>query len=250
VQASSAERIGYPTQKPIALLERIISASSDPGDLVLDPFCGCGTAIAAAQTLGRRWIGIDITRVAIEVITTRLEKRFPNVDYAVPRGIPTTMEEVDFLAGLDKYAFQQWACDCLGIDAEIRKGADKGIDGEVVRYVNPGDEKPWRAVVSVKGGGVNVTQVRDLRGTMEREKADAGIFVTFKPPTKPMKDEALSAGLTSAGIPIIQIVTAQDLINGKLPTMPLPAGVAALTPVLEPERPDVVPLHGKLAAAQ
>ncbi|HLX88790.1 MAG TPA: DNA methyltransferase [Acidimicrobiales bacterium] len=248
VQASSAERIGYPTQKPLALLERIIAASSDAGDLVLDPFCGCGTAIAAAQTLGRRWIGIDITRVAIEVIVTRLEKKFPNVDYAVPRGIPTTMDEVDFLAGLDKYAFQQWACDCLGIDAEIRKGADKGIDGEVVRYVTPGSDKPWRAVVSVKGGAVKVTQIRDLRGTMEREKADAGIFVTYRTPTKPMKAEALSAGLMDTGIPRIQIVTAEELINGKLPTFPLPAGVAPIAPVLEPEHPEVVAAHPKLAA--
>lgn len=248
VQASSAERIGYPTQKPLALLERIISASSDPGDLVLDPFCGCGTAIAAAETLGRRWIGIDITRVAIEVIVTRLELKFPNVDYAVPRGIPTTMEEVDFLARLDKYAFQQWACDCLGIDAEIRKGADKGIDGEVVRYVSPGAERPWRAVVSVKGGGVNVTQIRDLRGTMDREKADAGIFVTYKMPTKPMKAEALSAGLNDDGIPRIQIVTAEDLINGRLPVMPVTTDVASIVPTLKPEHTEVANAGAKLAS--
>ena len=129
-----------------------------------------------------------------------------------------------FLADRDKFAFQQWVCDQLGIDADIRKGADHGIDGEIVRYDIQGHV--WRAVVSVKGGGVNVTQIRDLRGTVEREKADAGIFVTFKSPTRPMKQEAIAAGLDDDGIPKLQILTAADLIAGKAPEVPVPQMVA------------------------
>jgi DNA modification methylase len=245
INSQAKERLGYPTQKPIALLERIIESSSNPGDVVLDPFCGCGTAIDAAQRLGRRWVGIDVTTVAIEVIQKRLARDYPALDYSV-RGVPLTMEDVDFLADRDKYAFQQWVCDRLGIDADIRKGADKGIDGEIVRYAG---DHPWRAVVSVKGGGVNVTMVRDLRGTMEREKADSGIFVTRKKPTGPMKTEALAAGVTAEGIPKIQILTAEDLVNGKRPQIPHQTGLVPLAPPLEPERQDRVPVHPRQAAS-
>jgi len=241
------EKLNYPTQKPVGLLSRIIRAGTKPGDVVLDPFCGCGTTIAAAQILDRRWIGIDITKVAIEVIQDRLKKDYPTLDYSV-RGIPTTMDEVDFLADRDKYAFQQWVCDRLGIDADIRKGADHGIDGELVRYTVAG--KPWRAVVSVKGGGVNVTQIRDLRGTVEREKADTGIFVTRKLPTKPMRDEAIAAGLGDGDIPKIQILTAADLLGGKAPQVPLPTMVAQkpLEAVAKPEG-KAVPTHKRQAKA-
>ena len=245
ISAGAAEKLHYPTQKPLALLERIILSSSNPGEVVLDPFCGCGTAIEAAQALGRRWIGIDITKVAIEVIQGRLEK-YPYLDYSV-RGIPSTMDEVDFLTDRDKFAFQQWVCDRLGIDADVRKGADKGIDGELVRYNVQG--KPWRAVVSVKGGAVNVTHVRDLRGTLERERADTGIFVTRKAPTKPMRDEAISAGLTDDGIPKIQILTAADLLNGKTPQLPIPTLIPSgpLDAVARPERKSSVPAHRRVS---
>jgi site-specific DNA-methyltransferase (adenine-specific) len=247
IGAHAAERLGYPTQKPLALLERMIKTSSNEGDVVLDPFCGCGTAIDAAQRLGRRWIGIDITKVAIEVIQGRLEKDYPTLDYSI-RGIPTTMDEVQFLADRDKFAFQQWVCDRLGIDADIRKGADHGIDGEIVRYDLQGTT--WRAVVSVKGGAVNVTQIRDLRGTVEREKADAGIFVTLKPPTKPMQQEAIAAGLGDNGIPKLQILTAADLIAGKAPQVPLPQMVAQkpIESVAKPEN-GAVPVHRRQAKA-
>lgn len=242
----ASERMGYPTQKPLALLERIIQASSEEGSVVLDPFCGCGTAVDAAQRLGRRWIGIDITEVAIRVIQKRLERDYSTLDYSV-RGIPTTMDEVDFLAERDKYALQQWVCDRLGIDADIRKGADHGIDGELVRYTVAG--KPWRAVVSVKGGGVNVTQIRDLRGTVERENADTGIFITRKAPTRPMVDEAVAAGLTEEDIPKIQILTAADLLAGKAPQVPLPTMVAQkpLEAVAKPEG-KAVPVHKRVSA--
>ncbi len=246
LQPASREKLGFPTQKPVALLERIIAMASNEGDVVLDPFCGCGTTIDAAQQLGRRWIGIDITRVAIEVIQWRLTEKYPQVDYSV-RGIPTTMEEVDFLAERDKYAFQQWVCDRLGIDADVRKGADKGIDGELVRYDLQG--RPWRAVVSVKGGGVNVMQVRDLLGTVERERADTGIFITRKRPTKPMRDDAIAAGLTDEGIPRIQIIEVADLLKGKGPIVPLPSMTPTkpLEAVAEPERPSVVPPHRRVS---
>lgn len=220
------ERIGYPTQKPIALLERIIQASSNEGDTVLDPFCGCGTAVDAAQKLGRRWIGIDIAKVALEVIEQRLASNHPEVRYTV-RVIPTTMDEVEILAARDKYGYQQWVCDMLGIRAEVRKGADRGIDGELVRYESESGNTV-RTVVSVKGGGVSVGQVRDLRGTLERERAQAAIFVSHKPPTSAMKTEALAAGLTDGGIPRIQLLTSQDLIDGVLPKLPVPVRVGQL----------------------
>jgi DNA modification methylase len=217
VRGHANEKLGYPTQKPLALLERIIQASSNPGDVVLDPFCGCGTAIDAAQRLGRRWVGIDITRVALDVITDRLANR--NIDYTVTI-VPPTIEEAELLAERDKYGFQQWISDRLGIEADIHKGADRGIDGELVRYDLAG--RVWRAVISVKGGGVNVTQVRDLVGTVQRERADVGIFVTLKAPTKPMRQEALDAGLTDDDIPKIQILTVADLFDGKMPVVPHP----------------------------
>jgi DNA modification methylase len=235
INARARERLGYPTQKPLALLERIIATSSNEGDVVLDPFCGCGTAIEAAQALGRRWIGIDITKVALEVIDERLGRSFPDLAYSV-RFMPTSMEEVDVLASRDKFAFQQWVCDKLGIEADIRKGADRGIDGEIVRYML--NDKAWRAVVSVKGGSVNVTQLRDLRGTVERERADVGIFVTYKLPTKPMREEAIAAGLTKQGIPKLQILTAEELLNGQMPALPVPVAMTMRGPdvVAEPER--------------
>lgn len=246
LQPASREKLGFPTQKPVALLERIIAMASNEGDVVLDPFCGCGTTIDAAEQLGRRWIGIDITKVAIEVIQWRLAQKYPHIDYSV-RGIPTTMEEVDFLAERDKYAFQQWVCDRLGIDADVRKGADKGIDGELVRYDLQG--RPWRAVVSVKGGGVNVTQIRDLLGTVERERADTGIFVTRKRPTGPMREEAIAAGLTEEGTPRIQILEVADLLQGKGPIVPLPsmATTKPVEAVAEPERTTVVPKHRRVS---
>ncbi len=230
INSRAAERLGYPTQKPLALLERIIAASSNPGDTVLDPFCGCGTTVDAAQKLGRRWIGIDITARAMEVIQDRLGRFYPDLHPAL-RGIPPTIEEVDFLADRDKYGFQQWVCDLLGIQADIRRGADRGIDGEIVRYEIGGTVV--RAIVSVKGGAVNVTQVRDLRGTAEREGAQIGIFVTRKPPTRPMVLEAVEAGLTANGIPKIQILTAADIMDGKRPVLPLPLEVGERASAVE-----------------
>jgi site-specific DNA-methyltransferase (adenine-specific) len=217
IGGTSGERLGYPTQKPLGLLERIIATSSNTGDVVLDPFCGCGTAIDAAQKLGRRWIGIDITKVAIEVICDRMTKQFPNVQY-VMGGEPATAEEAVVLADLDKYEFQRWALERIGISKPIKKGADRGIDGEIVGTYETG--RTWRAIVSVKGGGVNVQQLRDLLGTMSRERAEIGIFVTLKGPTAPMKREAAEAGFTKEGYPRLQILTIADLFDGRKLELP------------------------------
>src|SRR5262249_35061798 len=159
--SQAAERLGYPTQKPLLLLERIVATSSNPGEVVLDPFCGCGTAIDAAQKLDRRWIGIDITKVAIEIIRTRLASQHGPVDYELG-GEPVTVEDAEALAELDKHEFQNWVCRRLDLP-EARKGADRGIDGVFVGMFQNGDA--WKGILSVKGGKVNVAQVRDLRGT-------------------------------------------------------------------------------------
>lgn len=227
VRSWHKEKLPYPTQKPLALAERIIAASSNPGDVVLDPFCGCGTTVEAAQKLDRVWIGIDITSLAINVIEDRLRRVYPDIDYNVG-GIPPSPDEVEFLAKFNKLAFQQWACDVLGSEMIVRPGKDRGIDG-ILRYPVAGGHQ-WTAIISVKGGGTGPTHVRDLRGTIERERAQAGIFVTVKPPTREMRAEAIRAGASDDGIPRIQIVTGADLVEGRMPFVPAPAGMPGTAP--------------------
>lgn len=214
------ERLGYPTQKPLALLERILQASSNPGDVVLDPFCGCGTAVHAAQKLGRSWIGIDITHLAISLIEKRLKDAFPGIAFEV-HGTPKDLAGAQDLAARDKYQFQWWACSL--VDAQPfqgkKKGADGGIDG-LIYFADVENGKPVtrRVIVSVKGGGVTVNQIRDLKGVLEREKAPIGLFVTLDPPTAPMKKEAAAAGFFTGAngkpYPKLQILTVEDLLNG------------------------------------
>lgn len=193
----SAERLGYPTQKPVALLERIVAASSNPGDVVLDPFCGCGTATAAAQKLGRRWIGIDITQVAIGIIRHRLEGSFGlkhGIDYVV-RGEPTSVADAVELAEHDRFQFQAWAVNRLaGRPVEQKKGRDKGIDGKLF-FHDDKDSGPTKVVIiSVKSGQPSVRDVRDLRGVIEREGAAIGVLVTLNDTTRDMRAEAAAAG--------------------------------------------------------
>lgn len=222
------EAIGYPTQKPLALLERIIKASSNPGDIVLDPFCGCGTAIEAAHQLNRKWIGIDITHLAVHVQKERMLKRLglhEGKDYNVI-GEPVDLASAQELADKDKYEFQRWCCNKVGAiyqqkDGKIKKGADKGIDGIINFFDVIG--KPGTAIVSVKGGHTSSADIRNLKGTMEREKAQMGVLISLHNPTKDMKVEALSAEYYEHGdkkYQRIQILTAEDIINGKLPDMP------------------------------
>ena len=177
VQSQSVERLGYPTQKPATLLERIIQVSSNPGDLVLDPFCGCGTALHAAQKLGRKWIGIDITHLAISLIESRLKSAFPGIAFEVC-GTPKDLEGARDLARRDKYQFQWWACSLVEVPPYQgkKKGADSGIDG--LRYISDlegGKEIKRKIIVSVKGGdNIGPAVVRDLMGTVQNNKADMG----------------------------------------------------------------------------
>lgn len=211
----SKEHLGYPTQKPIALLERIIRTSSNPGDLILDPFCGCGTAIHAAQLLERDWVGIDVAYPAIQVIEDRFKTWLPAARYQV-RGIPSDELSARKLAERDPYVFQQWAVGKVGGQSR-RKGADGGIDGEIAFLT--GHQEYGRAIVSVKAGKhVNPDMVRSLKGVMQREGADMGIFICLDEPTKEVRSEAHSAGridLPSGNRPRLQIVSAKDLV-GKL----------------------------------
>lgn len=190
----SNELLGYPTQKPMALLERILTVSSNEGDVVLDPFCGCGTTIHAAQKLKRKWIGIDITHLAISLIERRLKDAFPGITFDV-HGTPKDLEGARALALQDKYQFQWWAVSL--VDAVPyggkKKGADTGIDGHI--YFKPDGRTTEKAIVSVKGGdNVSVPMVRDLGHVVDREKAKIGIFITLADPTKPMKTEAVKTG--------------------------------------------------------
>lgn len=223
INPAGNERLGYPTQKPLALLERIISASSNPGDVVLDPFCGCGTAIHAAQKLGRQWVGIDITHLAISLIEKRLNDAFPGIKYEV-HGTPKDLAGARDLAERDKYQFQWWAVSLVNAVpyGGKKKGADTGIDGII--YFKPDGKTTEKAIVSVKGGAnVGVAMVKDLIATVDREKAKIGVFVTLTLPTKPMEKEAVTAGFyqTDYGkFPKIQILTIEDLFIGKKPQMP------------------------------
>ena len=229
--SSAQERLGYPTQKPVALLKRIIAASSNPGDIVLDPFCGCGTAIAAAQELGRTWIGIDITHLAIALNKYRLADSFPDATYKII-GEPEDVGGARQLASEDRYQFQWWALSLIkakplgGQDGskEGKKGSDKGIDG-VITFLDDSTGKAKRVLVQVKSGKVNSGLIRDLVGTVGREGAAIGVFITLEPPTQDMKDEAASAGLyTSPGwgekYRKVQIVTIDELLKGTKIAMP------------------------------
>ena len=232
INSQARERLNYPTQKPEALLERIISASSNEGDVVLDPFCGCGTAIAVAERLNRKWIGIDVTHLAISLMRSRLRDSFGDdlSDYEVI-GSPADAESARALSleggNTGRYQFEYWA---LGLvearpGRDMKKGADAGIDG----YINFFDDNSGKAktvIVQVKSGRVGSNIVRDLRGVMERENADMSLLITLEPPTKPMNDEATSAGFYTPEaypdrhFPRVQIATIEDILTGNGPAIP------------------------------
>ncbi|MBB4615181.1 DNA methyltransferase [Novosphingobium taihuense] len=225
LNSQAQERLGYPTQKPLALLERIIAASSNEGHVVLDPFCGCGTAVHAAQKLGRRWLGIDVTHLAISLIEKRMKDAFPGADFTV-EGRPQDLGAALDLAERDKYQFQWWAVslvDALPFGGK-KKGADGGIDGLI--YFKPDGKRTEKALVSVKGGkNVDVKMIRDLHSAMEREKAPFGVFICAGLPTKPMEKEAAAVGLwqneyTGRSHPRLQILTLAELFKGKRPDIP------------------------------
>jgi len=194
--AQARERLGYPTQKPLALLRLVIEASSDPGDIVLDPFCGCGTTIDAAQELGRRWIGIDVTHLSIGLIKHRLVDRY-GADIAKTYktvGEPTTVDDARVLAKEDPFQFQAWALGLVGarVAGSDKKGGDKGIDGRLLFH--QGDGETRQIVFSVKAGHLVPNYVRDLRGVIERESAELGVLISFEEQTAGMRAEAAEAG--------------------------------------------------------
>ena len=226
IGAQARERLGYPTQKPEALLERIVSASSNEGDVVLDPFCGCGTAIAAAERLNRRWIGIDITHIAITLIRHRLRDTFKDElkPYSVlgqPQDVASALALATDSENSGRYQFEWWA---LGlVDArpaqDRKKGADSGVDG-YINFFDDNSGKAKRIIVQVKSGHVTRNQIATLKGDMEREKAEIGLFITLETPTRPMEAEATSAGFYTPEhfpdnhYPRIQILTIEELLAG------------------------------------
>lgn len=210
----------FPTEKPDSLLERVIKASSKEGDIVLDPFCGCGTTIVAAQRLNRKWIGIDITHLAITLIKNRLRDAFRNqVTYKII-GEPVSLPDAVTLANQDPFQFQWWALGLVGArPVEQKKGADKGIDGRLYFHDEKVGGKTKQITLQVKSGHVAPGHIRDLRGVMEREEAQIGVLITLQNPTQAMRTEAASAGFyESAGwgkYPRLQILTVEELLQGK-----------------------------------
>jgi site-specific DNA-methyltransferase (adenine-specific) len=221
LNSAAKERLNYPTQKPEALLERIIKASSDEGGTVLDPFCGCGTAIAVAQKLNRQWIGIDITSLATALIKTRLRDAFGDQlkDCYSVIGEPTSVPDAKNLAKEDPYQFQWWALGLVGArPVEQKKGADQGIDGRLYFHDDVESAKTKQIIFSVKAGHTNVTHLRDLRGVLDRESAEIGVLIAMNSPTKPMRIEAAGAGFYDSRWgrhPRLQILTIQELLGGK-----------------------------------
>jgi site-specific DNA-methyltransferase (adenine-specific) len=234
LSAHDKERLNYPTQKPVALLERIIQASSNPGDVVLDPFCGCGTAIAAAQKLDRRWIGIDITHLSIALQKYRLKDSFgleAGRDYQVI-GEPEDAASARALAQDDRYQFQWWALSLVRArplggsegDRRGKKGADNGIDG-VINFIDGAKREVKTALIQVKSGKVKSGDIRDLIGVLDRDKAALGLFITLEEPTRNMVEEAVKAGVYHSDVwgrdyPRIQILTIEALLRGEEVKMP------------------------------
>ncbi len=231
INPSAKERLGYPTQKPLALLERIITASSNPGDILLDPFCGCGTAIAAAQKLGRTWIGIDITHLSIALQKYRMADMFPGIQFRVV-GEPQDIGAAQQLAGEDRYQFQWWALSKIqarplgGEEGSKtgKKGSDRGIDG-LIPFIDDATGKAKRVIVQVKSGHVKSGDIRDLRGTVEAGNAAIGVFITLEPSTSEMNTAAVTAGFYHSDTwdkdyPRIQILTVADLLHGAEVKMP------------------------------
>ncbi|MBK7612429.1 MAG: restriction endonuclease [Dermatophilaceae bacterium] len=237
INSRAAERLGYPTQKPISLLERIINASSNPDDVVLDPFCGCGTTVDAAQKLGRRWIGIDVTTLAIDLIDARLRHTYgePIRDTYDILGIPRDMSGAEALFGRSPFEFERWCVMLLDGQPNEKQVGDKGIDG-VIRFPLDAKGTSERVLVSVKGGATNPGHVRDLVGTVESQHAGMGVFISMRPPTAGMIDAANHSGTyrhpaNGQTFPKVQILSVEDLLAGRRPKMP-----TALLPYFQARR--------------
>lgn len=235
----SSERLGYPTQKPEALLERLITVSTNKGDWILDPFGGCGTTAAAAEKLERNWVIIDVTTLAINLVKRRIEATYPDklLEMTV-EGYPADLAGAKELFAQDPFEFEYWCCDLVNArpagnkDKTKMKGADRGIDG-VITYIDvQGTRQEYRKLlVQVKGGHVSASQMRDFVGTIQREKASGGVFISLEQPTKPMMKDAIEAGtfsysLTGQTYPVVQVFTVEELLAGKRPSVPNLVGYA------------------------
>lgn len=232
IAPSAKERLGYPTQKPETLLERIIKASSKEGDWVFDPFCGCGTTVAVAERLNRNWVGIDITTLAINLIKHRLHRHFDDIRIFVD-GLPKDLSGAKALFKKDEFEFEYWALDMINAvpaqskTKENMRGADKGIDGVIKLYLGRenGGDKIGNALVQVKGGKVQRSDIATLKGDIEREKAQAGVFTTLEEPSSQMRQEAVQTGdfkddYSHKEYPKIQIITIKELLLGRKPNLP------------------------------
>lgn len=227
--APASEALGYPTQKPLALLRRIIETSSDEGDVVLDSFCGCGTSVHAAAELGRQWIGIDVSYYAIRLIRRRLQAHFGKSFQVPVEGIPADLASAEILAERDPYGFQQWAVHELGCQLwnDGKKGADREIDGEMWFYNGPGREA-GRLLVQVKGGKKTVDQIRAFKAVLDDNEADLGIFFCRGPATSEMERIAASQGFHRIGqrqIPRFQIFPLEAWFKGQRPELPAPIAI-------------------------
>jgi site-specific DNA-methyltransferase (adenine-specific) len=220
LNSAAKERLGYPTQKPLALLERIIETSCPKDGVVLDPFCGCGTTVHAAQKLGRQWIGIDVTYLAINLIKRRLRDAFGEDLQFEELGNPTDLSGAQRLAEQDKFQFQHWALSLVGarpLREGDGKGADRGVDGLLYFYESKDDRA--KIIVQVKGGGVKRNDIATLVGDVNNQKAAGGVLITLEKPSKPMVKEAIDAGRYTAKLyqkeyPKIQILTVEGLLDG------------------------------------
>ena len=231
VGRTSGERLGYPTQKPLALLERIISASSNPGDLVLDPFCGCGTAVHAAENLGRRWLGVDLSAFSVGLMRERILRNFEQLttDDVLAKGVPVTIADAEALARRDQFEFEKWVCGAIGAEGMFHepgtRGADGGVDGVVKFYpFRLGQEpKPEYAIVQVKGGNVTPDAVRALKATVDKFGATAGVMVCFSRYMGTVANQRSRDTFSddSNTYPIIQGYSIEGLLAGKPLDLPL-----------------------------
>ncbi len=231
IMPSSKERTGYPTQKPLALYERIIKASSNKADIVLDPFCGCGTTLMAAEKQDRQWIGIDLTYLATGAVKMQIEKFFPNLrDNVIVTGTPEDADTALVLARSDPAGFEEWCVThVLKFKSNAKKVADGGIDGSYTFPIGKvkGKQAYGKMVAQVKGGGYTLSQIRDFRTAMQNAKADLGVFVVTRKPTRGMLDEVrragsyqIDAGGFTVSMPCLQIYQIQDYFSGLLPKLP------------------------------
>lgn len=233
VTRRALEGLGFQTQKPVALLERIIKTASDEGAVVLDPFCGSGTTVAAAEGLGRSWIGIDITYLALGLIKQRLRDDYPGIEYE-EQGSPKDSVGARALFDLSPESFEMWAVTLAGGRPNPKGGGDEAIDGGI-RFLIDKETAGW-ITISVKGGdNVSVSMVRDLIGTVENEKTEMGVLVTRVPPTKGMLEEAARAGsyvwpFNESRFPKIQIITTDELLRGERPKTPPESGTSEQAP--------------------